>query len=385
LRRGLGNKKKMSKTLTPQEKRSKQLRHRLEKLIADGKLVADIQEIDTFALADTTLTLKENYELLLKELHYEELPTPEEYAEAEKEHLRTIENEYEQDFKKSINELQGGEQEKYFKTLKDYVNIVAHGFADSLIVEGTGGIGKTHEVLKTLSDSECEWDYVNSYSTPLGFYQMLYEKNGKVLVLDDFEGILNNDIGISILKGALWGVNGKRYISYYSTSDKLKIPSKFEYTGRIIFLLNSLGDNAELNALKTRALYHKLDFSFEDIKKIIMAIAKSSKNNLTEDERVKVANHIIDTADVSVKELNLRTLIKGFSIYEYAKKVGSEWKELLGGLLEVDDEKALVLRLHKECPTAEAESKMWVAETGRSARTYYRLKKSMGLTRGYGK
>lgn len=358
------------------ERRSKALKKRLGKLIAQGKLNMDLQAIDTYALSDTLLTLDENYKSVLKELHYAEEPKQEDYATEAKEHILEIENKYEQEFKKSITELKSGEQEIYFKTLKDYVNIVSKGFANSLIIEGTGGLGKTHEVLKTLSESGIEWEYINSYSTPLSFYQLLYEKNNKVLVLDDITGLLNTEIGISILKGALWGVNDKRYISYYSTSDKLTIPNKFEFTGKIIFLVNSLKNNPELDALKTRALYCKLDFSFEDIKKIIMAIAKG-------DNRQEVAEYIIEIATPATKELNLRTLIKGYSIYEYAKSIGQDWKNLIDKLLETDEEKAMVLKLHKECGTAKLEIQKWVELTGRSARTYYRLKKEMGLTRAY--
>ena len=366
-------------------RRSNAMKLRLDKLITTGKIeINDIQQIDVYALSDTTLTLKENFELLLEQVHYSEDPKEEDYEIAEKAHIMEIEEGYEKEFKATIAKLEGGEQQEYFKTLNHFVGIVAKGYANSLIIEGTGGIGKTHEVLRTLSNTDgIEWDYINSYSTPLGFYQLLYEKNGKVLVLDDFEGILNSDIGVSILKGALWGVDDKRYISYYSTTDKLKIPCKFEYTGRIIFLVNSLDSNAELNALKTRALYHKLEFKFEEIKKIIMGIAKSCKTKLSKEERVEVAQFIVDTADQAVKELNLRTLIKGFSIFEYAKEVGGEWKELMSSLLEQDEEKALVLKLHKDCASASHEVAKWKDLTGKSARTYYRLKKSMDLCRDY--
>jgi hypothetical protein len=341
----------------------------------------DLQEVDFEAYYDSALKYEENKRLWLERFTYKELEND---VEAEKEHIREIENHYEQEFKESVKRLKGGEQEQYFKGLSDYVGMVAKGFANSLIVEGVGGIGKTYEVLRSLSDLGVDYEYFNSYSTPLEFYQLLFEKNGKVIVLDDFEGILSSNVGISILKACMWSATDKRFVSYYTTSDKLTVPSKFEFSGQVIFCLNSLASNPEINALRTRALYYKLDFSVDDIKKIIVAIAKSKQENrLGTEDRVAVAEYIVENSDEATNDLNLRTLVKAYGAFEYAQGAGKDWKAIVNDLLVVDEEKSLLKHFLNQFASKKEARKAWCEETGRSPRTFQRVLKEMGLSRRY--
>lgn len=353
-----------------------------QRLIKENKAkVKDIEEIDFSAYVDGSLTYDENKEALFKEFAIPEV-REEDYEDAQHEHIKAIENHYEEEFKKSVKELRGGEQEEFFRGLKDYVGMVGKGFANALIVEGKGGIGKTYEVLRTLSEKDVDYEYINSYSTPLEFYQLLYNHNGKVIILDDFEGVLSSNVGISILKSALWSATEKRIVSYFTSSDKLTVPSKFEFTGRVIFCLNSLTNNPEIRALKTRALYYNLNFSVKEIKKIIMAIAKSDdKRKLSQEERVEVADYIIENSTEATKELNLRTLIKAYGAFEYAKETGTDWKKLVGDLLETDEEKVLIREVLDKHSSVKDAIKEFVEATGKSRATFFRLKKEMGLLR----
>ena len=66
-------------------RRSNAMKLRLDKLITTGKIeINDIQQIDVYALSDTTLTLKENFELLLEQVHYSEDPKEEDYDDLER-------------------------------------------------------------------------------------------------------------------------------------------------------------------------------------------------------------------------------------------------------------------------------------------------------------
>lgn len=360
------------------------LKRRFARLIREKKVrVNDIQEIDFEHEIDSKLTYNENLELLLKRYGYAKEKKEEDYEGALKQHLDESAKFAEKEFKESVKELKGGEQEYYFANLKQYVEMVAKGYAHSLLLEGSGGIGKTYEVLKTLAECNTDYEFINSYSTPLEFYQLLHEYNGKTIVLDDFEGVLDTRVGVSILKSALWSATDKRFISYYTTSEKLQVPKSFEFTGRIIFCMNSMQDNPELRALITRTLHYTLDFPIEDIKKIIMAIAKGDtcKTELTREERIKVANFILEHSDEATKELNLRTLIKAFWAYDYAIKEGADWQEIVAKMLEADEEKRLILELSKEHIRVEDMGKEFTRKTGRSRRTFFRLRKEMRLTR----
>lgn len=366
------------------KQRINSLKKRFKKLIKEGKVsVSDIQQIDFEADVDETLSYKENLGNLLGKYHYcKELEND---ASAEKRHVEDIEEQFDKEFKESVKQLKGGEQEHYFATLKKYVEMVGKGYATSLLLEGRGGIGKTYEVLKTLGECDTDYVFINSYSTPLEFYQLLYENHDRVIVLDDFEGVLSSKVGTSILKSALWSATDKRIVSYYTTSEKCTVPHTFEFSGRIIFCLNSIEDNPELRALVSRTLYYKLDFPLEDIKRIIMAIANgdTTKTQLDRENRVKVAQFIIENSNEATKDLNLRTLIKAFWAYEYATKESTDWQDLVLKMLEADEEKALILELKQSCATIEDMAKEFTRRTGRSRRTFYRLKREMGLSRKY--
>lgn len=351
----------------------------------DNVNVSDIQQIDFDAEVDGKLDYSENKRAMMEKYHYCEEPREEEYAEAAKEQIREIENFEDAKFKESVKTLSGGSESKYFEILKNNVLKVAEGYANAYIVEGKGGLGKTYEVLRTLAEKEVDYTVFSSYSTPLSFYHLLYENNGKVLVLDDFEGILGNSVGVNILKSALWSATKVRQVSYHSTSDKLTIPSTFEFTGRVIFCVNKFGKTEELNALKSRALYDYLDFSIKDIKSIIKGIAKTGTNeyNLSKEECDMVGDYIIENSDEATGELNLRTLIKGYGCYAYAKVHNRDYKKELDSLLKPDEEKQLLKKLIGDYLKVKEACKEWCELTGKSRATFYNLKKEMGMSRGW--
>jgi len=351
--------------------------------VIDG--VNDIAEIDFEAEVDDTLTYKENLEHLKELYNYAEEPNEEDYAIAGYEHHKEVERLSEENFKNSIKELKGGEHTKYFEGLRSKVEMVGGGYANSLIVEGTGGIGKTYEVLRTLGDMNADFVICSSYSTPLSFYHKLYENNGKVIVLDDFQGVLDSAVGLSILKACLWSTTSVRTVGYDSTSGHLEAPRKFNFTGRIIFCVNKLTDNADTQAFKTRALYYKLDFPLSVVKEIIMSIAKGGKDyGLMREERAEIAQYILDNSDEATRELNLRTLIKAYGAYKYAKTKGKDWKKEIIDLLDVDEDKKLIKDLmSKHSGIVKDVGKEFTEITGKSRATFFRIKKEMGLNRDY--
>jgi hypothetical protein len=365
------------------------LRKRCGKLLGEGKLkVMDLQDIDFDAEVDSKLTYQENKAALEGRYVVKDVKE-EDYQEAEFEYVKEEEARCDEEFKKSVGRLKGGEQEEYFKELRDFVAMVAKGFSHSLIVEGRGGIGKTYEVLKRLNELGVDYEYISSYSTPLEFYQLLWEHNGKVIVLDDFEGVLENDVGISILKAALWNTTDKRFVSYYTTSNRLRkdVPRKFEFTGGIIFCLNTLMSNPEIASFKTRAFHYDLEFSVEDVQKIIMAIAKSVREEgMNVREREEVGQFVVDCSDSATEDLNIRTLKKAYAIYKYCRDEGLDWKQMAMRLVKPDDEKLLVKELtDKHMGDVAGAAKEFTEKTGKSRRTFFLLKKKMNLSRGWSK
>ena len=71
----------------------------------------------------------------------------------------------------------------------------------ALTFVGGGGLGKTYLTLNEVKQllKPDEWCYFNGYTTPLSLYETLYKnRNAKLIILDDVEGIFNNPISVSI-------------------------------------------------------------------------------------------------------------------------------------------------------------------------------------------
>jgi len=291
-----------------------------------------------------------------------------------------------EEFNESINEIIKNSNpniDNYFKNATHYIKMVADGINNSLILKSNGGLGKTYVLLKTLNEMGLkngkDYVYVNSYSTPLSFYEFLYHNKDKLIILDDFEGVLNNNIGVSILKSALWSATTERTVHYLTTSDKLTVPNQFTFKGRIIFCLNNgLGNEPESKALQSRALFYEINFSYQDTMKVIYGIAKQPYKDLTDEERLEVANYLKEATDETTDDLNFRTVIKAFDIKVYCKKFKVEnWKDLVTDLVRKDEILAVAKQLMMSKLTVGQQINQFYDLTGRSRRTYFRLKKKL--------
>ena len=139
--------------------------------------------------------------------------------------------------------------EERFQFIEQFTTLVAKKIVPSFIITGSGGIGKTTTVNKTLKKLGLKEDTIGSmgqsdyivfkgYSTAKALYRMLYENNGKVIVFDDCDSVFKDPIAANVLKSAL-DSGETRVISWGAESlfgDDL--PSRFEFTGRVIFISN---------------------------------------------------------------------------------------------------------------------------------------------------
>ena len=133
-----------------------------------------------------------------------------------------------------------------FANLESLTKMVGRGIQPSLVITGMAGVGKTHLVKETLTNmglrESHEFEHFKGKATPAGLYMTLYANSDKIIVLDDCDSVFKDDDAVNILKAALDSYD-TRQISYIS-SKPLKdefgepIPSRFEFTGKIIFISN---------------------------------------------------------------------------------------------------------------------------------------------------
>jgi len=245
-----------------------------------------------------------------------------------------------------------------YNLLNESLKAVSSGVIKLLVLKGESGFSKTFTTLKYANENKINYKYINTYATPLSFYQILYENRHRdVIIFDDLQSI--NDPKIkSILKAACWESDkGKRNISYYSTSKILEsndLPESFEFTPNIILIFNN--DFSGFESIIDRGLLINFEFSFKDKLKIFDMFQEKAG---IDDEVLEYAKKNCNEA---TKNLSLRSLItlsdlkrKGYDFEMFAKEMFSKDEDL----------NALITMSETE----------WCDETGKSRATYYRFRR----------
>lgn len=142
--------------------------------------------------------------------------------------------------------VESRDPEVMFSNLERLTKMVGRGIQPSLVITGMAGVGKTHLVKETLRQlglrESYDFEHFKGKATAAGLYMTLYANSDKIVVLDDCDSVFKDDDAVNILKAALDSYD-TRQISYISTKP-LKdefgepIPSRFEFTGKIIFISN---------------------------------------------------------------------------------------------------------------------------------------------------
>jgi hypothetical protein len=196
-----------------------------------------------------------------------------------------------------------------FSFLQDLTSMVALGATPSLIVTGEGGLGKTHTVTETIKDnslSESEWVTFKGYSTARGLYNTLFDHNGKLILFDDCDSVLEDKVAINILKSALDSYE-TRQITWMAKMTKAdEYPNQFNFTGRVIFISNK--DKSKIDgAILSRSLTVDLTMTpSEKIERMRFIL-----NNILPEYSIEVKSDSLNFLE-QMKEstnLNLRTLI----------------------------------------------------------------------------
>jgi hypothetical protein len=198
---------------------------------------------------------------------------------------------------------------KRFEILTDLTSMVVNNITPSLIVTGEGGLGKTFTVTKSIEDmglSNDNFVFFKGYSTARGLYNTLYDNNGKLIVFDDCDSVLEDKVAINILKSALDSYETRK-ISWMANMRKGdEYPQQFEFTGRIIFISNKNKEKID-GAILSRSLVVDLsmtpDEKIERMRTIVPNILPGFSDEVKED-----ALSFLDNNKESY-DINMRTLI----------------------------------------------------------------------------
>ncbi len=130
-----------------------------------------------------------------------------------------------------------------FDTLENYVSLSARGIINSLFIYGLAGIGKSKTVLNKLQSLKVPYEiFSGGVKDAAAIAKILYDnRDGKVIVFDDFDSIFRNKSCVDILKRAL-SDQDNRIITWADSTKRAKkdtVPLRFNFTSSVIFISNS--------------------------------------------------------------------------------------------------------------------------------------------------
>ena len=203
--------------------------------------------------------------------------------------------------------------------------MVIGGVTPSLIIVGEGGLGKTHSVTQTIKANDVEEDcyiFLKGYSTARGLYNTLYDNNGKLIIFDDCDSVLEDKVAINILKSALDSYE-RRTISWMAKMNKSdEYPQQFDFTGRIIFISNKSKEKID-EAIRTRSLTVDLTMTPDDKIERMGSILGSILPEYSIEVK-KQALEFLKTVKDDVS-LNMRMLIM---VTKMASTYPSNWRDM---------------------------------------------------------
>lgn len=266
---------------------------------------------------------------------------------------------------KQLAEKKWSDPDLVFNDIEKLTKIVATGGANGLIVAGMAGMGKTFHVekeMKALQGSPegptATWRHRKGAKlSPFGLYMDLFmNRNDMTLVYDDSDSVWNDKDSVNILKSAI-DTYKVRKVSWPSRSTvnlelmdaeekedymtslydamknspedvgtKIKLPSEFDFTSRIIFISNmpaaKFDKDPNMSAIKSRSFFMDVQLKREDVVNRIRSILPFIEPEVNMDDKLLILEQLAQ----SEHTLTMRAVVAAIAI----KKAGlNDWERLV--------------------------------------------------------
>lgn len=219
---------------------------------------------------------------------------------------------------------------KRFEFINKFIKLLGRGAINSFIVTGSGGIGKTTAVINALNEMNLVEDTPNNpggdfmvirgFSTPRALYETLWNFKDKILVLDDADQAWKDPLSSNLLKACL-DDKKVRIVNWSSSREDSEIPTRFIYTGKIIFVSNLSIDNFP-QAIVSRS--QKVDLTLDTDEKVELITEVIKDTGYSKQYQDDVTNFVIAYAN-DAKDLNIRSALSLFTLRE---NFGDDWQDI---------------------------------------------------------
>lgn len=235
--------------------------------------------------------------------------------------------------KKNYVELQN----ETVQRAEQYVRMVGSGGLLGVTLIGPAGMGKTRMVLHILEDElglerGKDFDVYGGHITLAEIYEYLYENADKLVFFDDVSQVVGQPEIMELLKQALNVGYDQRVLNYRSKGVlTVKVPNRFNFTGRIIMAFNSMDkNNPNVKAILDRAPTVEIRYSHDEIIKGMYQIAKNEQGGISTEEKV-IITRFIEKNTGPLMDVSFRKQQLAFNIYEACKKQfgdpNSKWQD----------------------------------------------------------
>ena len=251
-----------------------------------------------------------------------------------------------------------------------YMNKFAEGSLDLVLLLGQPGIGKTEAVKQALSIDDTLHNhslYIEGHAQPFGLYQGLWRHRDDPVILDDLDRLYTNPDCVRILKPLCNTQRAKR-ISWLTNAVTAipDLPTEFTTTSNVMLIANEWRSlNSNVRALEDRTIILWFCPTVEEIH-------RKTAEWFDEPE----IYHFIGSYLPHIPQLSMRH-------YEKAKRLRnagfSDWKKSLLQMMLTDRTVAVVtgLQLDPKFSNETQRVKQFIAETGLSRATYFRVKSNL--------
>lgn len=250
----------------------------------------------------------------------------------------------------SLDELQKDSRVSFSESLEHlegFTKALIKGAFNGLFVAGAGGVGKTQTVEDALAAAGLSdgqgYTKITGSASPIGIYTELYKNKDGIILFDDCDGALESQDGRNLIKAATdtkknrkmaWA---KKSAGMYdpdkeipSASDdedsedgdedeaapETRIPNKFDFKGRIIFISNLPLDKLDPDkALRTRGYIISINPTPEELfskMQDILYDIKLDHGSLSNKERDEILEIIKSSKNKT--SISLRTLVRALGL-----------------------------------------------------------------------
>jgi hypothetical protein len=124
-----------------------------------------------------------------------------------------------------------------YAMLAQFAQAFARGQLSFLILEGPGGVGKSHAFKTALGGAA---HFIEGSASPFGLYQVAYEHVDELIVLDDVDGLARNADAVRLLKALCQSTRSKTVMWTKDAAflEKRGIPCQFRTTSPVAIITN---------------------------------------------------------------------------------------------------------------------------------------------------